>query len=260
MPHIAKICVYPIKSLDGVEVRKAKVLQSGALEYDRQFAIFDEQGKFVNAKRYAKIHLLRSEFDLENNIVSLKIQGNETGKSFNIKSEIFHLETWLSKFFGFTINLKENLTTGFPDDTVSPGPTIVSTATLKEVASWYSDLTENDIRRRMRTTIEIDGVPAFWEDKLFSENSSVINFKIGNLRFLGVNPCQRCIVPTRNAVTAEVLSDFQKIFIRKRRETLPEWVNKSRFNHYYKLTVNTQLANQETDNQIIKIGDEISIL
>ena len=55
MPHIAKICVYPIKSLDGVEVRKAKVLQSGALEYDRQFAIFDEQGKYVNAKRYAKI-------------------------------------------------------------------------------------------------------------------------------------------------------------------------------------------------------------
>ncbi|MEM7712306.1 MAG: MOSC N-terminal beta barrel domain-containing protein [Cyanobacteria bacterium P01_A01_bin.68] len=259
MPHIAKICVYPIKSLDGVEVRQAKVLQSGALEYDRQFAIFDEQDKFVNAKRYAKIHLLRSKFDLENNIVSLKVQGEETEKSFNLKSEISHVETWLSEFFGFTINLKENLTTGFPDDTVSPGPTIVSTATLKEVASWYSDLTENDIRRRMRTTIEIDGVPAFWEDKLFSENNSVINFKIGNLRFLGVNPCQRCIVPTRNAVTAEVISDFQKIFIRKRRETLPEWVNKSRFNHYYKLTVNTQLANQETGNQIIKIGDEISL-
>ena len=111
----------------------------------------------------------------------------------------------------------------------------------------------------MRTTIEIDGVPAFWEDKLFSESGIMVNFKIGNSQFLGVNPCQRCIVPTRNAVTAEVLSDFQKIFIRKRRETLPEWVNKSRFNHYYKLTVNTQLANQETDNQIIKIGNEIRI-
>ena len=259
MPHIAKICVYPIKSLDGVEVRKAKVLQSGALEYDRQFAIFDEQDKFVNAKRYAKIHLLRSKFDLEHNIVSLKIQGNEIEKTFNIKSETSHLEAWLSEFFGFTVKLKENLTTGFPDDTVSPGPTIVSTATLKEVASWYSDLTENDIRRRMRTTIEIDGVPAFWEDKLFSESGRVIDFKIGNLRFLGVNPCQRCIVPTRNAVTAEVLSDFQKIFISKRRETLPEWVNKSRFNHYYKLTVNTQFANQGTGNKIIKFGDEISL-
>jgi len=260
MPHIAKICVYPIKSLDGVEVRQAKVLQSGALEYDRQFALFDEQGKFVNAKRYAKIHLLRSKFDLENNIVTFKIQDNNAEKIFNIDSEKPHLESWLSEFFDFTVQIRKNLTTGFPDDTVSRGPTIVSTATLKKVASWYPDLAENDIRRRMRTTIEIDGVPAFWEDKLFSESGSFVNFKIGNLQFLGVNPCQRCIVPTRNAATAEITSDFQKIFINKRRESLPEWVNESRFNHYYKLTVNTRLAQQETGNQVIKVGDEITIL
>lgn len=260
MPHVARICVYPIKSLDGVEVRQAKVLHSGALEGDRQFAIFDEQGKYVNAKRYAKIHLLRSKFDLENNTVWLKIQGSEIEETFNLESQTQHLEAWLSKFFGFNIKLRKNLITGFPDDTISPGPTIVSTATLKEVASWYSDLTENDIRRRMRTTIEIDRVPAFWEDKLFSESDRVVNFKIGNLQFLGVNPCQRCIVPTKDAVTAEVTSDFQKIFINKRRETLPEWVNKSRFNHYYKLTVNTRLASEEVENKIIKIGDEISLM
>ena len=260
MPYVARICVYPIKSLDGVEVRQAKVLHSGALEGDRQFAIFNEQGKYVNAKCYAKIHLLRSILDLKNNLVSLQIQGSETEESFNLQSQIPRLEAWLSEFFGFTVQIRKNLTTGFPDDTVSPGPTIVSTATLKEVASWYSDLTENDIRRRMRTTIEIDGVPAFWEDKLFSESDSVINFKVGDLQFLGVNPCQRCIVPTRDAVTAEVTSDFQKIFINKRRETLPEWVNKSRFNHYYKLTVNTRLASQEIGNKLIKIGDEVSIL
>ncbi len=257
MPHVARICLYPIKSFDGVEVRQAKVLHSGALECDRQFAIFDEQGRYVNAKRYAKIHLLRSKFDLENNIISLKIQGSEIEESFNLESKIPHLEAWLSEFFGFIVQIRKNLITGFPDDTVSSGPTIVSTATLKEVASWYSDFTEEDIRRRMRTNIEIDGVPAFWEDKLFSESDSVINFKVGNLQFIGVNPCQRCIVPTRDAVTGEVNSDFQKIFINKRRETLPEWVNKSRFNHYYKLTVNTRLANEEAGNKIIKIGDEL---
>lgn len=260
MPHVARICVYPIKSFDGVEVRQARVLHSGALECDRQFAIFDEQGKYVNAKRYAKIHLIRSKFDLENKIVSLQIQGSDTEESFSLQSEIPRLEAWLSEFFGFTVKLRKNLITGFPDDTISPGPTIVSTTTLKEVASWYLDLTENDIRRRMRTTLEIDGVPAFWEDKLFSESDRVVNFKIGNLKFVGVNPCQRCIVPTRNAATAEITSDFQKIFINKRRKTLPEWVNKSRFNHYYKLTVNTRLAEKEVENKIIKIGDEISLM
>ncbi len=259
MPHVARICIYPIKSLDGVEVRQARVLQSGALECDRQFAIFDKQGKYVNAKRYAKIHLLRSKFDLENKIVSLQIQGSEIEESFDLESETPRLEAWLSEFFGFTVKLRKNLITGFPDDTVSPGPTIVSTATLKEVASWYSDLTEDDIRRRMRTTIEIDGVPAFWEDKLFCESDRVVNFKLGNLQFVGVNPCQRCIVPTRNAVTAKVNSDFQKTFISKRRD-LPEWVNKSRFNHYYKLAVNTRLAEEEVGNQVIQIGDELSVL
>ena len=176
MPHIAKICIYPIKSLDGIEVMQAKVLESGALEGDRQFAIFDEQGKYVNAKCYKKIHLLRSEFDLENKIVSLQIQDSDRQESFNLESEKRHLEAWLSNFFGFNVTFQENLITGFPDDVVSPGPTIVSTATLKEVASWYSELTEEDIRRRMRTTIEIDGVPAFWEDMLFSESNNVTPF------------------------------------------------------------------------------------
>ncbi|MBV6623364.1 MAG: MOSC N-terminal beta barrel domain-containing protein [Rivularia sp. (in: Bacteria)] len=260
MPHVAKICIYPIKSLDGIEVMQAKVLESAALEGDRQFAIFDEQGKYVNAKCYEKIHLLRSKFYLANKIISLQVEDGDTEESFDIESEKQHLEAWLSNFFGFNVTLQENLITGFPDDTVSPGPTIVSTATLKEVASWYSELTEEAIRRRMRTTIEIDGVPAFWEDKLFSENGSMINFKIGNLHFVGVNPCQRCIVPTRNAVTGKVNCDFQKIFINKRRETLPGWVNKSRFNHYYKLAVNTRLASKKLENQVIKIGDEITLL
>ncbi|MCJ8279653.1 MAG: MOSC N-terminal beta barrel domain-containing protein [Rivularia sp. ALOHA_DT_140] len=262
MPYVARICIYPIKSLDGVEVKQAKVLQSGALEGDRQFAIFDEQGKYVNAKRYAKIHLLRSKYDLENKMLLLHIQGSETEESlnyFHLDWEIVDIEAWLSEFFGFTVKLQKNLITGFPDDTISPGPTIVSTATLKEVASWYPDLTEEDIRRRMRTTIEIDGIPAFWEDKLFSQSDNLVNFKIGNIKFVGVNPCQRCVVPTRNPVTGEVSSNFQKIFIKNRRKTLPEWVNKSRFNHDYKLTVNTRLSDKEIGNQTIKLGDKISL-
>ncbi|MEO1374030.1 MAG: MOSC domain-containing protein [Cyanobacteria bacterium J06635_10] len=292
MPHIAKICIYPIKSLDGVEVTQAKVSQSGALEYDkptawlrdkptawlgdkptawlrdkptawlrdRQFAILDEQGKYVNAKRYGKIHLLRSKFDLENKIVSLQIQGSDIEEIFNLESEKQYLEAWLSDFFGFNVKLQQNLITGFPDDTISPGPTIISTATLREVASWYSDLNEDDIRRRMRTTIEIDGVPAFWEDRLFSETDNGVYFKISNLQFVGVNPTQRCIVPTRNPITGEVNSNFQKIFINQRRETLPEWVNKSRFNHFYKLAVNTRLAEEEVGNKVIQVGDEIVLL
>lgn len=258
MPHVAKICIYPIKSLDGVELTQGRVLETGALEGDRQYAIFDAQGKFVNGKRHGKIHLLRTKFDLESQIISLQIQGNNTKENFHLEAEKQPLEAWLSDFFGFSVKLHSNLLTGFPDDTVSPGPTIVSTATLKKVASWYPDLSITNIRRRMRTTIEVDGVPAFWEDQLFSANDDVISLKVGNVQFAGVNPCQRCIVPTRNAVTGKADSGFQKTFINKRKETLPEWVNASRFNHFYKLTVNTRLADEEIGNKLIQVGDQVS--
>ncbi len=260
MPHVSKICIYPIKSLDGFEVTEASVLGSGALQGDREFAMFDEGGKFVNGKRNPKVHLLRTKFILESRIVSLQVRGNDTEYSFNLETEKKALEDWLSDFFGFIVQLKQNLLTGFPDDTISTGPTIVSNATLKEVASWYPNLEKNDVRRQLRTTIEIDGVPAFWEDKLFSETGDVVPFQIGNLNFLGVNPCQRCVVFARDAVTGKAHPKFQKIFITKRKETLPRWVTTSRFDHFYKLTVNTRLASQDPENQVIRIGDKISLL
>lgn len=260
MPHVSKICIYPIKSLDGVEVKKASVLGSGALQGDREFAIFDEQGKFVNGKRNPKVHLLRTKFILESRIVSLQVQGSGEQHSFHLEVERQALENWLSNFFGFTVKLQQNLLTGFPDDTVSTGPTIVSNGTLKEVASWYPDLGDNEVRRQLRTTIEIAGVPAFWEDKLFSETGDVVPFQIGNLNFFGVNPCQRCIVFARDAVTGKAHPKFQKIFITKRKETLPQWVTTSRFDHFYKLTVNTRLASPEAENPVIRLGDEVNLL
>lgn len=74
MPYIAGIFIYPVKSLDAVSVTQATVLGSGALEQDREFAIVDGEGQFVNAKRNAKVHLLRSIWNAERKAVSLQIQ------------------------------------------------------------------------------------------------------------------------------------------------------------------------------------------
>ncbi len=48
---LADIRVYPIKALDPVSVTRVRLLPSGALEGDRRWALFDEQGGFVNGKR-----------------------------------------------------------------------------------------------------------------------------------------------------------------------------------------------------------------
>lgn len=259
MPYLAKILVYPVKSLDGVEVENAGVLASGALQYDREFAIFDEQGKFVNAKRHAKIHLLRAQFALFNRTISLQIPGGDSQQIFHLDDERQALEATLSDFFGFAVTFRQNSLMGFPDDTSAPGSTVISTATLAEVASWFPGLSVDEMRRRMRANIEIDGVPAFWEDQLFSEQGDLFSFRVGDVHFFGVNPCQRCIVPTRDSYLGEAYPNFQKIFANQRQATLPDWVASSPFNHFYRLSVNTQLP-PSSAGKILQIGDKVNIL
>ncbi|MEA5513456.1 MOSC domain-containing protein [Nodularia sp. UHCC 0506] len=259
MPYLAKTLLYPVKSLDGVEVEQAKILASGALESDREFAIFDEQGRFVNGKRVGKTHLIRSQFDILNRTISLQTPKQESPRVFHLDEQQLEIADSLSDFLGFAVTLGRNSALGFPDDTNSPGPTVISTATLTEVASWFPGLNVDQMRRRIRANIEIDGVPAFWEDQLFTQQGNIVSLRVGDISLFGVNPCQRCIVPTRNPDSGEAYPNFQKIFVQQRQATLPNWVDSSYFNHFYRLSVNTRLTPAET-GKTFQLGDEIDII
>ncbi|WP_299487921.1 MOSC N-terminal beta barrel domain-containing protein [Acaryochloris sp. IP29b_bin.137] len=256
MPHLARIDLYPFKSLDGVTVQSAHILASGALEHDREYACFDRQGKVVNGKRFAQIHQLRSQFSNDYQLLTLQAP-NTNPQTFHIDQERGALEAWLSNFFQLEIQVQHNSALGFPDDTDSPGPTLISTATLEAVANWYPDLTVTELRRRLRTNLEIGGVPAFWEDQLFADADHLVQFQIGSVVLEGVNPCQRCIVPTRHSQTGVATPQFQKTFFQNRKQALPDWVNSARFNHFYRLAVNTRIP-QGTGNTLA-LGDVISI-
>ncbi len=254
-PLLREIIIYPIKSFDGVSLSAVRILPSGAIAHDREWALFDQQDRFVNGKRVAKIHQIRAVFDDDLESVTLKIGNTGDQITGNLQKERPRLQTWLSDYLGFPVQFKQNTETGFPDDTDANGPTVISTATLKAIALWYHlDLAE--VRRRFRTNLEIDEVPPFWEDCLFGKDQQVIAFKIGDVQFKGINPCQRCIVPTRDTITGIPTEDFQKIFIAKRQATLPDWVEATRFNHYYRLAINTQVPSSES-GKILKIGDRL---
>lgn len=257
-PHVSRLYVYPIKSLDREECDRANILESGAIEGDRTWAIFDLKGNFVNGKRNSKIHNLRSVFNLDSNTVSIHTQAENLTKTFNLNHQQEDFNQWLSQYFGFEVVISQNRVMGFPDDTISPGATIISTATIEEIASWYPELEVDDIRRRFRANIEIGGVPAFWEDCLFTDADSVIKFRVGEVEFMGVNPCQRCVVVTRDPQTGKAYPQFQKIFVEKRKETLPTWSERSRFNHFFRLAVNTKLSPNQA-RKTIAISDPISL-
>lgn len=259
MPHLERILIYPVKSLDGLSLPSVRLLKSGALEGDRTFALLDEEEKFINGKRHSHVHHLRCSFDAMTRTLHLRNGDGRRMGTFNIDHDRTRLQNWLTDFFGFPVQFRENPAAGFPDDTDSPGPTIVSTATLHEVASWFPGLDAEQLRRRMRANLEIGGVPPFWEDRLYGLAGTKLRFRIGEVEFDGINPCQRCVVPPRDPVSGEGYPEFAKIFAKKREETIPPWAEKSRFNHYYRLAINTCLPPQEA-GKTVHVGDEITII
>jgi uncharacterized protein len=237
-------------------------MASGALEHDRRFAIFDVNGEVINGKRTPAVHRLHCEFDPLRRFVVLRLRPNGQAIGFHIDREKAELQRWLSDYFGVTdpLHIEEDATGGFPDDRDAPGPTVISEATLATVAGWFTGMTVDEVRSRFRPNLEIGGVAPFWEDQLFGGDGEVIVFAIGEARLAGTNPCQRCVVPSRWSLTGEVGPDaaFAKTFAELRRRSLPSWADTSRFNHYYRLAVNTRPA--AAGEATINVGDPVRII
>lgn len=256
--RLARIDIYPVKSLDGVPVEISEVLPSGALMHDRRWAMFDSDQTFVNGKRCAEVHHVRARFDLNVPSVNVRQSDSTIDHTFHLEQQQDDFAEHLSFLLSRTVSLKENRMTGFPDDTQSPGPTMISTATLSAIASWFGELSIDNVRRRFRANLEVDGVDAFWEDQLFGDAGNAVPFRIGNVSFEGVNPCQRCVVPSRDPVTGQTIPGFQKEFATRRKAELPDWAASSQFNHFYRVAVNTRIAADNTGAQL-RVGDEILV-
>jgi hypothetical protein len=130
---------------------------------------------------------------------------------------------------------------------------------LQAVCDWFPGITLNESRERFRATLEIDGVPAFWEDQLFGPDENyVVRFKIGEVALEGSNPCARCPVPPRNPRTGEEILGFSKRFSDMRRSTIPSWAPEARFDHYYRLSTNTRVPSTEK-GKLLRLGDPLTL-
>ena len=172
---------------------------------------------------------------------------------------------WLAEAFGQPVLLVERVDGGFPDDREAAGPTVISKATLVEVARWFR-LDVDECRRRFRANLELGGCDAFWEDSLASPARPELQpplgelpsdlpadpyadlpppepraFSIGDVRFQATNVCRRCVVPSRYSRTGAVTEQFRDVFEAWRGQTLPVGVDASGWSHLYRLGVNTIL-------------------
>ncbi len=257
-PRIERIALFPIKSLDGVTVDAARLVENGGLDGDRRYAVFDEDGEYVNGKRTAAVHRLRAEYDDDLTTVSLSAPGDDDPTAFHLDDDRSALAAWLSEYFGYPVEVRRESDGGFPDDRDLSGPTLISTGTVREVASWFPGVSVESMRRRLRASVEVSGVPPFWEDRLSAPGDRAVAFDAGDVRMLGANICRRCVVPSRDPDTGEEYDGFQRTFLERREDTLPEWADPGSFDTFYRAMVNTLVPESEW-GKTLRVGDELRV-
>lgn len=257
-PAVSRITIYPVKSLDGIPLQKAQIGNGGCLLHDREYAIIDADGNFVNGKSSALVHTLRSNVNIESEEISFRLESETTWNSFHLANEITGINKYLSDHFNVPVALLKNSEGRFMDIPDVAGVTILSTKSLHQVSGWFNNMEMEETRKRFRATIEISGVPAFWEDNLFLEDETVVEFKVGDVVLYGIGPRARCVVPTRHPQTGEVVHGFPKLFAKERAANLPAWSTLEEYGHFYYLTVNCYLPETEVGKWIYA-GDAIKI-
>jgi len=284
MVRLGELVAYPMKSLDGVAVDRSELGPRGALRGDRSYALVEAgvdpetasvggNGGYVNGKREPAIHSLRASYELageadatptavtlrrpERVVDGVEITADE--RRFVLRDDAPALESWIGEYLGYEVDLVSDPNGGFPDDRAAPGPTVVSRATLETVASWFDGIADaTEARRRLRPNVVLEACPAFWEDRLFANHGEGVRFTIGDVDVVGVNPCQRCVVPSRDPDTGTELDDFRETFVSKRRETLPEWTESDRFDHDFRLMVNTVIP-ERSWGSVVSVGDAVDV-
>lgn len=256
-PIVSRITIYPVKSLDGISLQSSQVGRGGLL-HDREYAILNSNGKYINGKSTPLVHSLRSKLDFENEVISFREETESTWNDFHLQKERKAIDDHLSAFFKTPVTLSQNREGRYMDIPDIAGLTILSTESLEAVADWFDGMDIEETRKRFRATIEISGVPAFWEDKLFTEEGTAIEYKIGEVTCLGVSPRARCVVPSRHPQTAEIIHAFPKTFAKHRAANLPPWSTLEDYGHSYYLTVNCYIPPVEFGKRI-ETGDEVRI-
>ncbi|WP_435069034.1 MOSC domain-containing protein [Haloplanus sp. C73] len=268
MAHIDRVRCYPLKGFDGMDVESARITDAGTVAGDRAYAMCDPDADRIetgsdmqtlayNGKQTGRIHDVRTDFDPSTETLTVRPDDGET-RTFDLGTDtgMAAASEWLGEFVGDPVDLRRREPPAFVDRP-DAGPSVISTATLEEVASWFEDMTIEGARRRLRANVEVGGVPAFWEDRFAGADAPA--FVAGGIRFEGAEPCARCVVPSRDPETGDPLPEFRERFIERREATFPDWADDDAFPHYYTLMLISRVP-EASRGQTLRVGDEVQVV
>jgi len=255
-PRLARIRIYPLKSLDAMDLETAIIGSGGGLLHDREFGLFDALGNPLIGKTTAHVHGLHGRVDFAAKTVAFRRREEMDWHVYDFETQIDRANAYLSEYFGFPVFLRRDTHSRFLDKPDWSGATLVSTATLQAVAAWYPGMDTLEIRDRFRATLEIEGVPPFWEDGLFGPEGSALAYRIGEVTLWGIGPRSRCVVPTRHPETAKVYPGFAPSFSKSRFANLPVNSGLRPYSNHYYLTVDSYFPDSEI-GKTLRVGDRL---
>ncbi len=257
-PYISRIRIYPVKSLDAMELKEAEI-GIHSLKNDRVFAMMAADGHYINGKRTERVNQLKAEYDLDKGLIHLTPRSGHTTTSFKLEVNNKELNNYLENFFETKLSLIESKKGELLDKPKVSSVTVVSQSSLQSLQNDFKEYSLEDIRLRFRSSIEIEGVDAYWEENLFKEPGTGVRFTIGDVEMIGISPRLRCNVPPRNPLTGETDNSFVKRMMTSRSNSLLENSNLPLYGNTYHLAVNAYIPESET-GKVIKVGDPIRIL
>ncbi|MDB4918916.1 MOSC N-terminal beta barrel domain-containing protein [Mucilaginibacter sp.] len=223
MLQVSELYIYPIKSLAGIAVKKARITAKG-FEYDRRYLLVDKNNRFLTQREYPQMSQLQPS--IENTGLRIAHKTNNTSITIPLtplpsanRTEVViwddtciaefvsdEADRWFSEMLEINCRLvympddtkrivdqryaPENAVTSFSD---AYPFLIIGRASLDDL---NSRLAEALPMNRFRPNIVFTGGEPFEEDQYG-------HFSIGNVDFYGVKLCARCIITTINQETAK---------------------------------------------------------
>jgi uncharacterized protein len=98
--RLSEIWIYPVKSLGGIRLTSAKVMEKGLL-YDRRWMLVDEQGTFMTQRIYPQMALFRPAINGDTITITKKIPPTTNPPSASASS-LLHRENNCAPGYGMT--------------------------------------------------------------------------------------------------------------------------------------------------------------
>jgi uncharacterized protein len=220
MTRLSAICIYPIKSLRGINLDSA-IVTGGRLNGDREWMLVDEQGRVMHQGDYpqmARLSVARTSFGVfvesdSAGLLSLPaaVETREPREIEYVRllrrsAPVTHVSNEADAWFSAALSVPGVRLMAFVRNRTAIDPQLYETSSSLHDATPFHLTSEDslgDLNGRMRTPVPMNrfrpnlvvrGAEPYSED-------AWVRFAIGEMTFQWIKPCTRCAITTTDQIT-----------------------------------------------------------